>query len=38
MNNKPHFLTQFGGSANWEKYDAAIKLHKNVVALKKQNL
>ncbi len=28
MNNKPHFLTQFGGSTNWEKYDVTIKPHE----------
>lgn len=28
MNNKPHFLTQFGGASNWEKYDVTIKPHE----------
>lgn len=28
MNNKPHFLTQFGGSTNWEKYEVIIKAHE----------
>lgn len=28
MNNKPHFLTQFGNATNWEKYEVTIKAHE----------